>query len=207
VTEEVARDVSYALQQTAQEGTAAPIQALGRPVAGKTGTSTDAKGNIAGSWFLGYTPQVSTAVMYSRGDGNDPLDGYLEPFFGSAYPAQTWLSAMRRISEGMEVQQFPPPANLEATNAESEELPTFTPEPAPQPTRTRRPSPTPTEEPTPTPTVEPTPTEEPTPTPPGQGCPPLDPDCAEETTTPSPSPTEETQAAGGNGNGNGNGGG
>ena len=188
VTQDVARDTSYALQQTAQSGTAQPIQALGRPVAGKTGTSTDAKGNIAGSWFLGYTPQISTAVMYSRGDGNDPLNGYLEPFFGSAFPAQTWLGTMRRISEGMEVEQFPPPANLEATNADSEELPTFTPEPTPQQTRTQRPEPSPTRTQEPTPTEEPTPTPEPTPTNPGNGCPPLDPDCGE---TEEPSPTPE----------------
>ena len=197
VTEEVARDTSYALQQTAQSGTAQPISALGRPVAGKTGTSTDDKGNIAGSWFLGYTPQISTAVMYSRGDGNDPLNGYLEPFFGSAFPAQTWLGTMRRISEGMEVEQFPPPANLEATNSDSEELPTFTPEPTPQPTRTQRPQPSPTrtQEPTPTEEPTPTPTPEPTPTDPGNGCPPLDPDCGETqepTPTPEPTPTADS---------------
>lgn len=203
VTQDVARDTSYALQQTAQEGTAQPISALGRPVAGKTGTSTDAEGNVVGSWFVGYTPQVTTAVMYSRGDGNDPLNGYLEPFFGSAFPAQTWLGTMRRISEGMEVQQFPPPAMLEATNAESEELPTFTPEPTPTRTRTPRPEPTPTETEEPTPTPTPTPTPEPTPTPPGNGCPPLDPNCEEETSSPSPSPTEETQAGNGSGNGGG----
>ncbi|HEX4977043.1 MAG TPA: transglycosylase domain-containing protein [Nocardioides sp.] len=201
VTDEVARDVSFALQQTAKQGTAAPIQALGRPVAGKTGTSTDAKGNIAGSWFVGYTPQVTTAVMYSRGDGNDPLNGYLDPFFGSAYPAETWLGTMRRISEGMEVQQFPPPANLEATNSESEELPTFTPKPTPTTPPSRRPSPRPTPTEEPSPTQAPSPTQQPTPSPPGNGCPPLDPSCGTE----SPSPTGETQAAGNNGNGNGGG--
>ena len=28
--------------------------------------------------------------MYVRGDGNDPLDGYMPTFFGADYPARTW---------------------------------------------------------------------------------------------------------------------
>ena len=50
-------------------------QALGRPAAGKTGTATNDKDEVSSSWFVGYTPQLSTAVMYVRGDGDDQLDG------------------------------------------------------------------------------------------------------------------------------------
>ena len=163
--EDINSDVSYALQQVVEEGTGAPAQALGRPAAGKTGTSTDAKGNIAGSWFVGYTPQMSTAVMYVRGDGNDPLNGYLEPFYGSEYPAKTWLATMSRIMADMPVEEFPPPAFVEASNDDHAPLPTYTPKPTP--TRTQRP--TPSEEPTPSPTPTKTPgppTESPTPGPP-----------------------------------------
>ena len=183
-----------------EEGSGTTVQGIGRPAAGKTGTSTDSKGNIAASWFVGYTPQMATAVMYSRGDGNDPLNGYLEPFFGSSYPARTWLATMTRLMQGVPIEDFPPPAFVEATNEESEELPTFTPEPQPEPTRTRRPSPTATPSQEPTTSAPPEPSPEPTPGPPSPTeCNPLDPACGggEESTSPTPN---------GNGNGNGNGG-
>ena len=39
--------------------------ALERPAAGKTGTATIDAGDVSSSWFVGYTPQVSTAVKFS----------------------------------------------------------------------------------------------------------------------------------------------
>jgi membrane peptidoglycan carboxypeptidase len=174
---DVDRDVSYGLQQVVKHGTGAAAQDLGRPAAGKTGTATDNNGNVSSSWFVGYTPQLSTAVMYVRGDGNDPLNDYLPaPFiyFGSGYPTHTWDAIMSRALQGEPTLDFPPPANLEATND--------TPGHAPLPSFT--PTPTPSESPSPSPSESPTPSETPTPTP-----------------TPTPSPSNN-----GNGNGNGNGG-
>ena len=72
--EDIDRDVSYALQQVVKDGTGRNALALGRPAAGKTGTATNADGNVSSSWFVGYTPQLSTAIMYVRGDGNDNLN-------------------------------------------------------------------------------------------------------------------------------------
>jgi membrane peptidoglycan carboxypeptidase len=108
----VSRDVSYALQQVVRSGTGQNALALGRPAAGKTGTATNDKGDVSSSWFVGYTPQLSTAVMYVRGDGNDALNGYLPSYFGADYPTRTWTEAMRRALVGAPVKQFPPPANL-----------------------------------------------------------------------------------------------
>ena len=65
---------------------------LGRPAAAKTGTATNDDGDVSSSWFVGYTPQVATAVMYVRGKGNEPLNGYLPAFYGGAYPAATWTA-------------------------------------------------------------------------------------------------------------------
>ncbi len=174
--EDINSDVSYALQQVVKNGSGSTVASLGRPAAGKTGTSTDDKGNIASSWFVGYTPQMSTAVMYVRGDGNDPLNGNLEPFFGSAFPAQTWLATMQRLMAGVPVESFPPPAFVEATNEDHVPLPTFTPRPSP----TKTPKPSPSEEPsseTPTPSEPPSPSE-PAPPTPSDGCGPLG--CASE---------------------------
>ena len=97
--DDIDRDVSYALQGVVKQGTGQNAQALGRPAAGKTGTATNADGNVSSSWFVGYTPQLATAVMYVRGDGNDNLNcknkngkncdpGYLVPYFGAEYPDQ-----------------------------------------------------------------------------------------------------------------------
>lgn len=203
--EDIDSDVSYALQQVVQQGTGANAQALGRPAAGKTGTATNDNGDVSSSWFVGYTPQVSTAVMYVRGDGNDALNcvkpnaevctpGYLVPYFGAEYPTKTWAATMTRIMAGLPVEDFPEPAFVEATKDDPEHapLPTYTPKPTPS--KTQRPSPSEapsTIEPSPSPTETVTPSPTPTPTPtPTDPCGPLG--C-------SPSP--------GGGNGNGNGGG
>ena len=86
---------------------------------------------------MGYTPQLSTAVMYVRGDGDDQLDGWLPSYFGADYPADTWTAIMRRDMEGLEVEDFPPPANLDGDAPEDGHAP-YTPPPTP----TKKPSPT-----------------------------------------------------------------
>jgi membrane peptidoglycan carboxypeptidase len=185
-------DVSYAMQQVVQNGTGQAALELGRPAAGKTGTATNDKDQVSSAWFVGFTPQRSTAVMYVRGDGDDQLDGWLPSYFGAVYPAQTWTAIMQQVMEGMDVEEFPPPANVDG------EAPTEGHEPAPTPQPTKRPTkkpsptqtPTPTDEPTDEPTTEPTknptgiPTTEPTPT-------------VEPTVEPTPtsSPTPSTTAA------------
>jgi membrane peptidoglycan carboxypeptidase len=201
--EDIDRDVSYALQQVVKNGTGRNAMTLNRPAAGKTGTATNNDGNVSSSWFVGYTPQLSTAVMYVRGDGNDNLNcvrptgktcqpGYLVPYFGAEYPTKTWTEAMRMSLDDAPVEEFPPPANVKAKRDDHVPLPTFTPTPTPtqtvkpSPTRTKKPSPSPT----PTPTPKPTPT--PTPTPPPSSTPTILP--------PSPS------GSGGNGGNGGNGG-
>ena len=119
---------------------------------------------MSSSWFVGYTPQLSTAVMYTRGNGNMPLNGFLDTFYGGEYPARTWASVMGAALEGEEIIPFPERAYLDATVEGFEPTPTYTPEPTP----TETPSQTPTqEEPEPeqtTPTPEET-TPEPSPSP------------------------------------------
>ena len=58
--------LNYALQGTSEPGaTAETAGQLGRPVAGKTGTSS----GPWSSWYIGYIPQMVTAVdMYQIGD-------------------------------------------------------------------------------------------------------------------------------------------
>ncbi|MDO5677074.1 MAG: transglycosylase domain-containing protein [Propionibacteriaceae bacterium] len=190
----VAANVTDSLRSVVQEGTGRRAQSLGRPVAGKTGTNgvDDA---ITTAWFVGYTKQISTAVMYVAGDdGNQDLQPYKRPgdrtFYGSSYPLMTWVDFMARASEGMEELNFDKPQEIQAERGKVAETPRATqsaesesPSPSPSPT-IESPSPSPSAEPTatPTPSVTLTPTPEPTPTP---------------TPTPTPelTPTEDLNAA------------
>ena len=149
-------DVSYAMQQVVQQGTGRAALELGRPAAGKTGTATNDKDQVSSAWFVGFTPQISTAVMYVRGDGDDQLDGWLPSYFGADYPARTWTAIMQQDMEGMDVEEFPPPANVdgEAPTEGHDPEPTTAPPPTKRPTK--QPSPDGLRRPTSRPTSPPT---------------------------------------------------
>ena len=147
LSEDLSSDVSYALQQVVANGTGRNAQALGRPAAGKTGTATNDKGDVSSSWFVGYTPQVATAVMYGRGKGNEALQGFLPSYFGAVFPTYTWRAVMTGIMEGLDVEQFPPPAYVDG-DAPAEGHDPYTPPPkptkAPEPKKTKTKTPEPT---------------------------------------------------------------
>ena len=178
----VSSNVSYALQQVVEAGTGYNAGELGRPAAGKTGTATALQPNgeqrVSSSWFVGYTPQLATAVTYVRGDGNNPLDGYLDTFFGADYPTETWTAYMKQALQGAPIVQFPEPVELQGESPTSVppsttyvapttiEVPsTTTSEPPPPTTTTSEPPPptTTTSEPPP-PTTTTTTSEPPPPT-------------------------------------------
>lgn len=110
IEENVAANVTDALTSVVEEGTGSKASELNRPVAGKTGTN-GVGDSITSAWFVGYTRQISTAVMYVAGDsGNENLDAYKRPqdktFFGSTYPLMTWVEYMKTATKGQEVKQF-----------------------------------------------------------------------------------------------------
>lgn len=110
--EDVMADTTYALTRVVQEGSGEKAQALGRPVAGKTGTSSDNKS----AWFVGYTPQVATAVaLYQVGEGTEeeitPFGGYRQ-ITGSSVPLDLWVDFMVPVTQGMEVVDFPARADV-----------------------------------------------------------------------------------------------
>jgi membrane peptidoglycan carboxypeptidase len=119
VTEDIAHDVTFALSRVVEQGTGQQVQTLDRPVAGKTGTkdrkNPDGTSDIVSAWFVAYTRQISTAVMFVAGsDGNGDLDKYARPgdstFFGATYPALTWADYMKTATKGQAIKQFPAPA-------------------------------------------------------------------------------------------------
>ena len=138
LSEDIASDVSYALQQVVTNGTGQNAQALGRPAAGKTGTATNEDGDVSSSWFVGYTPQVATAVMYVRGRGNEALNGFLPSYFGANFPTYTWRAIMQAILDGTDVEDFPPPANVDGDAPDEGHAPYTPPPPPPPPTKTEK---------------------------------------------------------------------
>ncbi|MCC6521047.1 MAG: PBP1A family penicillin-binding protein [Polyangiaceae bacterium] len=99
-------DVTYVLTSmltsVVEEGTAVKARSLGRPVAGKTGTSNDAKD----AWFAGFTPDF-TAVVWTGYDDAVPL-GRGESGAVSALPA--FIDFMREAHRGLPARAFAEPA-------------------------------------------------------------------------------------------------
>ena len=110
---DIAADTSFALQQVVKSGTGRAALGLGRPAAGKTGTATNGDDDVSSAWFVGYTPQIATGVMYVRGKGQEQLDGWLPQYFGGSYPARTWTAIMQALMADLPVEAFPPPAYVD----------------------------------------------------------------------------------------------
>ncbi len=87
--------VTSMLENVVLSGTGTPAQ-LGRPVAGKTGTSEQARD----LWFVGYIPQMVAGVWLGN-DNNYPTGG------SSATAAYTWHEFMSEVVEEMPVGKFP----------------------------------------------------------------------------------------------------
>ena len=125
IEHEVTQDVNYALEHVTQSGTGHVAGGLGYPVAGKTGTkgqpSRDKRvrsRETVAAWFVGYTAQVTTAVMYVGGaDGNQPLENYNPSFFGGGPPARTWLDYMRTAMKGKDRVNFEAPTKRQSTQS------------------------------------------------------------------------------------------
>lgn len=115
--EDVMADVTYAMTQVVENGTAEKAQAVGHPIAGKTGSSNDNKS----AWFIGFTRHLTTAVaMYQVGeDGSEqpitPFGGYSQITGGSA-PLDVWTAYMTQAMQGREVLEFPERADVGEPN-------------------------------------------------------------------------------------------
>jgi len=152
-TQRISDSVSYALQQVVNYGTGTPARALGRPAAGKTGTTND---NMS-SWFAGFTPEFATAVMLVKDDANgQPMTlrgtGGLETVYGGSFPCRIWTAYMQGALKDMPITKFPPlPPNQPSGWA-----------PSPSASKSVKPSVTPSTKPTPTPSKSASPTNQPT---------------------------------------------
>jgi membrane peptidoglycan carboxypeptidase len=109
-TKEVMADLTYALKGTITGGTGAAALALGRPAAGKTGTSQ----SNASAWFSAYTPQLAASVALFRDSASESLNGIggLNSVTGGTFPARIWTAFMKGALKGQEILNFPAPSNI-----------------------------------------------------------------------------------------------
>jgi penicillin-binding protein 1A len=87
------------LQSVVTSGTATQAQ-IGRPAAGKTGTTSSERD----VWFVGYIPQLSTAIWI----GNDDYTRMASGTTGGQNVAPIWRNYMSQVVQGMPVEGFRP---------------------------------------------------------------------------------------------------
>ena len=109
-SKEVMADLTYALKSVVNGGTGGAALSLGRPAAGKTGTSQ----SNASAWFAAYTPQLAATVALFRDSASESLNGIggLTSVTGGTFPARIWTAFMKGALKGEPVMSFPAPSNI-----------------------------------------------------------------------------------------------
>jgi penicillin-binding protein 1A len=107
----VASAMTDLLQSAVSTGTGKAAQ-IGRPVAGKTGTTSSNKDG----WFLGFSSGLTTGVWMGRDDAKPVRD-----LQGGRAPAQTFSAYMRVAVAGRPVEQFDTAVKMPDMHLDSEE--------------------------------------------------------------------------------------
>jgi penicillin-binding protein 1A len=94
--------LNQALQRVVSEGTGRAA-AIGRPMAGKTGTTQD----NGDAWFVGYVPQVATAVWVGYEPRRPMLDVHGRTVTGGSFPAVIFADLMGSGLQGVPVKAIP----------------------------------------------------------------------------------------------------
>jgi penicillin-binding protein 1A len=95
--------VARMLQEVVETGTASAARALGRPSAGKTGTTNESKD----AWFIGFTPELLASVWV----GYD-ADRALGSLTGGGAATPIWTEFMQRALADQPQRDFAPPADV-----------------------------------------------------------------------------------------------
>ncbi len=112
LTPDVANGVTSALENTLIRGTARGL-GIERPAAGKTGTTNE---NVA-TWFVGYTPQIATAVWLGQPGSSKTLNGVTidgqryRKMYGATLSAPIWQEYMLKTHKGLPVKNFAKPSS------------------------------------------------------------------------------------------------
>ena len=162
LTVDEAAKVTHALEGVIDGGTGT-VADIGRPAAGKTGTTQ----NNWDAWFVGYTPRLTAAVWMGYPEGSIEMTSvHGQTVQGGNFPAIMWQRFMASALEGTDVEEFPDPGDLDEGDPLDADLGIGA---APPPTTPYVPpvtagpdASTPTTTPDTTPSTEPTPTTAPT---------------------------------------------
>ncbi len=111
----VTAGITDLLQTAVSIGTGRAAQ-IGRPVAGKTGTTTSNKDG----WFLGFSSGITTGVWMGR-DDDKPVPGLQ----GGTAPARAFASYMKIAVAGRPVEQFQTQAQLPSWQLEPDDEANF----------------------------------------------------------------------------------
>lgn len=96
--------VTSLLQGVVQRGTAARAARLGRPLAGKTGTTND----YTDAWFIGFDPGLVAGVWV----GFDEKRSLGEKEVGARTALPAWISFMSEVRENQPAEDFSVPSNI-----------------------------------------------------------------------------------------------
>ncbi len=109
IDEAVADNVTDVMKGVITGGTGKNAN-INRPAAGKTGTSQASKN----SWFVGYTPTLSTAIWVGFRDEPIPMRNVrgCAPMTGGCLPAKTWKSFMIPALKNVPATEFSEPAPI-----------------------------------------------------------------------------------------------
>lgn len=104
MSEREAYEMTTMLEGVIDHGTGTAA-AIGRPAAGKTGTTDDNKD----AWFVGYTPDIVTAVWI----GDDTGSHSLGEIYGGTIPAEIWKDYMSSATSDESDGDFSAPSGME----------------------------------------------------------------------------------------------
>ncbi|MBD8698430.1 PBP1A family penicillin-binding protein [Sphingomonas sp. CFBP 13714] len=107
----VAAEMTDLLQTAVNTGTGRAAQ-IGRPVAGKTGTTSSSKDG----WFLGFSSGITTGVWMGRDDAK-PISG----LHGGTAPARAWAAFMKPATANRPIEQFETQVTLPEWQLEPDE--------------------------------------------------------------------------------------
>ena len=95
---------SYVMRDVVESGTGRRVKSLGRPVAGKTGTTND----IRDAWFIGFTPSLIAGVWI----GFDQEKTLGKNEVGGRAAAPVWLYFMEKVVQNTPVEDFSTPEGI-----------------------------------------------------------------------------------------------
>ena len=98
VSQKAAQELIWMMMQVIASGTGGRAKLDGRDVAGKTGTTSEARD----AWFIGFTADYVTGVWMGY-DDNTPLVGVT----GGGIPAEIWHEVMTRVEDGLPATPLP----------------------------------------------------------------------------------------------------